>query len=372
MKTIINTKPTNTTNVLQKKRKKPKNVHKQKKDEENILSKDIDIEEEMKYFLDRKNILKPREDLKSHFTIKNLKFRPQKYKGNYLPYHLRWIFNNNVKSNEIVLLNEIEALENEISRLKKMKIVNRECRKISGLPFGVSTIYCNCCHLVEKKKHNCSHKFCNENCPKKKTDEMMRNLVKESLLLKEKEKKIKENEILENNNIINSGNNNINNNTDEWGNKKIIFGKVDRKKEIKSLFVVKSDDVENLIDNNNNNVNNNNINNNNNVNNNVINNNNSNDDINIYNSNKDTLKRYQYLNISNNNNFNLQNSKKINNNIEIEKDKNIINENKEIEKNDNIIKNKIIENSNNINEINLLNNKNIDNDDKKNINNNNN
>ena len=26
--------------------------------------------------------------------IKNLKFRPQKYKGNYLPYHLRWIFNN--------------------------------------------------------------------------------------------------------------------------------------------------------------------------------------------------------------------------------------------------------------------------------------
>ena len=97
MKTIINTKPTNTTNVLQKKRKKPKNFHKQKKDEENILSKDIDIEEEMKYFLDRKNILKPREDLKSHFTIKNLKFRPQKYKGNYLPYHLRWIFNNNVK-----------------------------------------------------------------------------------------------------------------------------------------------------------------------------------------------------------------------------------------------------------------------------------
>ena len=200
MKTIINTKPTNTTNVLQKKRKKPKNFHKQKKDEENILSKDIDIEEEMKYFLDRKNILKPREDLKSHFTIKNLKFRPQKYKGNYLPYHLRWIFNNNVKSNEIVLLNEIEALENEISRLKKMKIVNRECRKISGLPFGISTIFCNCCHLVEKKKHNCSHKFCNENCPKKKTDEMMKNLVKESLLMKEKEKKNKElNETNENN-----------------------------------------------------------------------------------------------------------------------------------------------------------------------------
>ena len=356
MKTLINTKPTNTTNVLQKKRKKPKNFHKQKKDEENILSKDIDIEEEMKYFLDRKNILKPREDLKSHFTIKNLKFRPQKYKGNYLPYHLRWIFNNNVKSNEIVLLNEIEALENEISRLKKMKIVNRECRKISGLPFGVSTIFCNCCHLVEKKKHNCSHKFCNENCPKKKTDEMMKNLVKESLLLKEKEKKIKENEI-ENNHF---SHNNNNNNNDDWGNKKIIFGKVDRKKEIKSLFVVKSDDVENFGENKNNF--NNNV-----VNNNVINNNNNNDINNNDNNNNNIFKKYQFLNIINNNNFNLQNT---NNNKNIEK--NVINNNN-IENNNNIIKNSnntIIENSNNINE--NINNKNIDNDDKKNINKNNN
>ena len=355
MKTLINTKPTNTTNVLQKKRKKPKNFHKQKKDEENILSKDIDIEEEMKYFLDKKNILKPREDLKSHFTIKNLKFRPQKYKGNYLPYHLRWIFNNNVKSNEIVLLNEIEALENEISRLKKMKIVNRECRKISGLPFGVSTIFCNCCHLVEKKKHNCSHKFCNENCPKKKTDEMMKNLVKESLLLKEKEKKIKENEI-ENNHF---SHNNNNNNNDDWGNKKIIFGKVDRKKEIKSLFVVKSDDVENFGENKNNF--NNNV-----VNNNVINNNNNND-INNNDNNNNIFKKYQFLNIINNNNFNLQNT---NNNKNIEK--NVINNNN-IENNNNIIKNSnntIIENSNNINE--NINNKNIDNDDKKNINKNNN
>ena len=358
MKTLINTKPTNTTNVLQKKRKKPKNFHKQKKDEENILSKDIDIEEEMKYFLDKKNILKPREDLKSHFTIKNLKFRPQKYKGNYLPYHLRWIFNNNVKSNEIVLLNEIEALENEISRLKKMKIVNRECRKISGLPFGVSTIFCNCCHLVEKKKHNCSHKFCNENCPKKKTDEMMKNLVKESLLLKEKEKKIKENEINENNHF--SHNNNINNNNDDWGNKKIIFGKVDRKKEIKSLFVVKSDDVENFGENKNNF--NNNV-----VNNNLINNNNNNDINNNDNNNNNIFKKYQFLNIINNNNFNLQNT---NNNKNIEK--NVINNNN-IENNNNIIKNSnntIIENSNNINE--NINNKNIDNDDKKNINKNNN
>ena len=43
--------------------------------------------------------------------VKNLKFKPYKYKGNYLPYHLRWIFNNSVKTNEIVLIQEIEALE---------------------------------------------------------------------------------------------------------------------------------------------------------------------------------------------------------------------------------------------------------------------
>jgi len=67
-------------------------------------------------------------------NIKNLKFRPQKYKGNYLPYHLRWIFSNSVKSNEIALIQEIEALENEIMRLKQMKAMNREFRKLANFP----------------------------------------------------------------------------------------------------------------------------------------------------------------------------------------------------------------------------------------------
>lgn len=93
-------------NNIPKKEKIPKTVKKKKyktnrkKDEENILSKDIDVEEEMKE-LERinENRAKPRDLTNINYSknyIKNLKFRPQKYKGNYLPYHLRWIFNNAV------------------------------------------------------------------------------------------------------------------------------------------------------------------------------------------------------------------------------------------------------------------------------------
>ncbi len=129
--------------MLNKKFKKPlkkkKTKTSRKKDEENILSKDIDVEEEMKE-LERMNEsrgLKPRDISNINYSksyIKNLKFRPQKYKGNYLPYHLRWVFNNSVKPNEIALIQEIEALENEINRLKQMKLMNREFRKIANLP----------------------------------------------------------------------------------------------------------------------------------------------------------------------------------------------------------------------------------------------
>lgn len=168
--------PQNTSNALGKKRKKPKNTHKNKKDDENILSKDID-DTEVNY-MDTKKILKPREELKSFFSLQNLKFKPQKYKGRFLPYHLRWVFCKTLKSNEFVLLNEIEGLENEINRLKKIKMINRECRKIAGLPFGIITVYCQCCHLIVKKKHDCSHAFCGDNCAKKKADELMNDLLK--------------------------------------------------------------------------------------------------------------------------------------------------------------------------------------------------
>ena len=180
MKTTI-ANPINTTNAMGKKRKRPKNAHKGKKDEENILSKDLD-DDNIRYMMDTKKNIKPREDLKSSFTLKNLRFKPQKYKGSFLPYHLRWIFNNNVKTNEIVLLQEIEGLENEINRLKCLKLVNRECRKLAGFPFGINTIFCQCCRLFDKKKHDCTHKYCNNNCSKKKQEELMQNLLKATKL----------------------------------------------------------------------------------------------------------------------------------------------------------------------------------------------
>ena len=200
--------PINTTNAMGKKRKRPKNVHKAKKDEENILSKDID-DDNIRYMMDTKKNLKPREDLKSSFTLKNLRFKPQKYKGSFLPYHLRWIFNNNVKTNEIVLLHEIEGLEHEINRLKCLKLVNRECRKISGLPFGITTTFCQCCHLFEKKKHDCSHKYCNNSCNKKKLEEVMQSIIKSNNKLKQ----------MNNNNININDNNSINNSDSKEKNK---------------------------------------------------------------------------------------------------------------------------------------------------------
>ena len=286
MKTTV-ANPVNTTNAMGKKRKHPKNIHKSKKDDENILSKDIE-DDSIRYMMDTKKNLKPREDLKSTFTLKNLRFKPQKYKGSFLPYHLRWIFNNNVKSNEIVLLNEIEGLENEINRLKCLKLINRECRKIAGLPFGITTNFCQCCHLFEKKKHDCSHKYCNDNCPRKKAEELMNNLIKNNKLkeLKDSASKDKNNKKIfndntnektdqnqENNNgniltniLHDSTNSNYNldssnkiildksiNNNDGNGSsripvppapvkKRLIFGTVERSsKERRSIFMVQSD-----------------------------------------------------------------------------------------------------------------------------------
>ena len=270
MKTI-QAKPINSTNAIGKKRKKPKGLH--KKDDENILSKDIDVEEEMKVLerMGERKIMKPREELaQSTFTLKNLKFRPQKYKGNYLPYHLRWIFSNNVKSNEIVLLHEIEGLENEISRLKKMKMLNRECRKIAKLPFGISTNLCQCCHKMERKKHECTHLFCGPGCPRKKAEEIMINLLNNAKQNNKDQINPLNNSMmnqanpLKPNEFLQGGDKNMNltqglagtltnmatpSNPTQGkmflGHKKLfagkLFGTVDRSKEKKSIFVVKSE-----------------------------------------------------------------------------------------------------------------------------------
>jgi hypothetical protein len=84
-------------NFNNKKKKKTN----RKKDEENILSKDIDVEDEMKELelLTVNKGVKPRDltnvNISKNF-VKNIKFKPMKYKGNFLPYHLRWIFQNTV------------------------------------------------------------------------------------------------------------------------------------------------------------------------------------------------------------------------------------------------------------------------------------
>jgi hypothetical protein len=93
-----------------KQNKKKKNKFNKKKDEENILSKDIDVEEEMKELekMNESRGVKLRDTSNINFSknyIKNLKFRPNKYKGNYLPYHLRWVSNNSVVNNALIVEN---------------------------------------------------------------------------------------------------------------------------------------------------------------------------------------------------------------------------------------------------------------------------
>jgi hypothetical protein len=149
-----------------------------KKDEENILSKDIDVEDDLKNF-EKITDRVEREMSNVNFSksfIKSLKFKPQKYKGNYLPYHLRWIFGNSTKNNEISLVQEIKAIETEIVRLKQIKVLNREFRKIAGLPYGLSSKICPCCKKIENKGHECPHSYCDENCIRKKAESQFQSL----------------------------------------------------------------------------------------------------------------------------------------------------------------------------------------------------
>jgi hypothetical protein len=154
-----------------------------KKDEENILSKDIDMEDDLKNF-EKITDRVEREMSNINFSksfIKSLKFKPQKYKGNYLPYHLRWIFGNSTKTNEISLVQEIKAIETEIVRLKQIKVLNRDFRKIAGLPYGVSSKICPCCKKIENKGHECPHSYCDETCIRKKAESQFQSLYSKPL-----------------------------------------------------------------------------------------------------------------------------------------------------------------------------------------------
>jgi hypothetical protein len=113
-KSVINAKK-NLKSLNANPKKKKKNKSNRKKDEENILSKDIDVEEEMKELermTDSKG-LKTRDLTNVNISknyIKNIKFKPMKYKGNFLPYHLRFIFHNTAVKILFILIMEFKKI----------------------------------------------------------------------------------------------------------------------------------------------------------------------------------------------------------------------------------------------------------------------
>ena len=94
-----------------------------------------------------------------------------------------------------MLVQEIQGLELEIIRLKELKVVNRELRKICKMPSlkgdrggklgekglgggrdGTGGKLCPCCKKWERKNHNCPHTHCLKPC--KKLDEFVAKLKK--------------------------------------------------------------------------------------------------------------------------------------------------------------------------------------------------
>jgi hypothetical protein len=54
-------------------------------------------------------------------------------------------------------MQDIEALDAEVKRLKEVKALHKEYRRFAGLPIGVMARPCSCCRGWSKKKHNCTH-----------------------------------------------------------------------------------------------------------------------------------------------------------------------------------------------------------------------
>ena len=54
-------------------------------------------------------------------------------------------------------MQEIDALEIELKRLKEVKAINKEFRRFACMPIGVMSKPCACCRGWTKKKHICTH-----------------------------------------------------------------------------------------------------------------------------------------------------------------------------------------------------------------------
>lgn len=76
-------------------------------------------------------------------------------------------------------MQEIHALDQEIKRLKEVKAIHKEFRRYVEMPriifkyvifqtavVGVMARPCICCRGWSKKKHYCSHEFCEKPCKK--------------------------------------------------------------------------------------------------------------------------------------------------------------------------------------------------------------
>ena len=87
------------------------------------------------------------------------------YKGIQLPHHLKWITVQS-RATESQLMQEIHALDLEVKRLKEVKALHKEYRRYVEMPIGVMSRPCVCCRGWNKRKHLCSHEFCDKPCKK--------------------------------------------------------------------------------------------------------------------------------------------------------------------------------------------------------------
>jgi len=67
-------------------------------------------------------------------------------------------------------MQEVDALDMEVKRLKEVKAMHKEFRRYACLPIGVMSKPCVCCRGWTRKKHLCTHKFCDKPCRKQEQE----------------------------------------------------------------------------------------------------------------------------------------------------------------------------------------------------------